>query len=272
MGEKTTISALVVTYNAERFIRGCLESVKGWVDEIIVVDMFSSDKTVEIACRYTDKIFQEKEESHEARTNIGIDKATSDWILKVNATERIPDLLREEILETINKESKYVGYHIPRKNYVYGIFMEERPGPLYLFKRGAGKYLCISGHEKIQLKGKVGYLKNFKIHWGGSISIEDGIDKVNRYTSHDAKAVFAGHPNAFFWKYPVRRASLFNMLYRPLVGFFSIYFFSKMYRYGTHGFVVAMVSAFNYFLEIAKVWELQYKKEHNIKDELLPGD
>lgn len=268
MEQKTTISALVVTYNAERFIHACLESIKGWVDEIIVVDMFSPDRTIEIARRYTDKIIQSKEGSHELRSNLGIDKAKADWILKVNATERISEILKKEILHAITN-NEYVGYHIPRRNYIFGVFMEEKPGPLYLFKRGYGRFTGLGGHETIRLQGKVGYLKTSKMHWA-CFSLEEAVDKVNLYTSRDAKTVFEGHPEAFFWKRPVYRANLINMIYRPAVGFFSVYFLAKMYRYGMHGFIAAVMNAFNYFLEIAKLWELQYKKEHNIKDELLP--
>lgn len=269
MEKKPTISAVMITYNASKFIRGSLESIKNWVDEIIIVDNFSSDRTVEIAKKYTDKVFQDESDAPQ-RTNIGIDKASSDWILIIGATERVPEELKREIISAVDSK-EYVGYHIPRKNYIYGIFMKEKPGPLYLFKRGAGRYTGIGGHETIKLKGKVGCLRNFKIHWG-SPSIEEGVNKVNFYTSRDAKTVFEGHPNAFFWKRPVYRANLINMVYRPLVGFFSTYFFGNMYRYGMHGFVVCVVSAFNYFIEIAKLWELQYKKEHNIKDEEVLSD
>jgi glycosyltransferase involved in cell wall biosynthesis len=228
--------------------------------------MFSTDNTIEIAKEYTQKIFQDSSDAP-IRGNIGISKATSDWILCIGATERITQSLKEEIITTVKNE-KYVGYHIPRKNYVYGIYMEERPGPLYLFRRGPWRYSCIGGHETIKLNGKIGYLRNFKLHWA-SPGIEDSVNKINFYTSRDAKTVFANHPNAFFWRHPVKRANLFNMLYRPLVGFFSIYFFAKMYRYGMQGFIVAVMSAFNYFLEIAKLWELQYKKQHMIKDDPL---
>jgi len=271
MGQKATISALVVTYNAERFIRGCLESVKGWVDEIIIVDMFSRDKTIEIARRYTDKIIQSEEESHELRSNIGIDNAKSDWILKVNATERISLKLKGEIIEVINSNEKYVGYYMPRKSYVTCAFIEEKPGILYLFKRVAGKYSDIRAHAPIELKGKIGYLKNFNIHWS-SLSIEGGIDKLNRYTSRDAKRVFAGNPNAFWWRRPVYRVNIFNLLYRPLAGFYMYYFQAKFYRYGMHGFIESIIGGFVFFVEMAKLWEFQYKERRGIKDELLPLD
>ncbi len=265
MKDQATIAALIVTFNAEKFLRGCLESVK-WADEIIVVDKFSADRTVNIAKEYTDKIIQDRTQSHEARSNIGIDMATSAWILKVNATEAITEELKEEIIAAVNSGVGYVGYHIPRKNYIYGLFIDEKPGPLYLFKRGAGRYACIGGHEKIGLDGKVGRLNNFKIHWS-SPTIEAGVNKINAYTSYDAQKVFAGHPGAFYSKFPVRRANLFHMAYRPIMVFSSLYFVGRLYRYGMHGLVICVMSAFNHFIEIAKLWELQYKKENNIEDE-----
>lgn len=271
MRQKATVTAVVVTYNAERFIRGCLECVKGWVDEIIVADMFSTDRTVEIARGYTDKIFQDNG-TYLVRSNIGIDKATSDWILIVNATERITKVLKSEIIERINEKESCAGYHVPRLNYLYGRFMEERPGPLYLFKRGAGRYLCTCGtHETIPIKGKVGHLKNFKIHYS-SITINDLIDKGNRFTSYDAKVVFAGNPRAFGCKLAVYKANLFNLVYRTVLGFFSSYILSKGYKYGMHGFIISVFGAFWNFIEIAKLYELQYKKEHNIDDTAIPLD
>lgn len=271
MGQQVTITALIVTYNAERFIHGCLESVKGWVDEIIVVDRFSSDKTIEIAHRYTERIIQSEEPSHELRTNIGIDAAKSEWVLKINATERITSELKEEIIKTISNNKKYAGYHIPRKNYVSCIFLEEKPGPIYLFKKGAGRFNRERAHAPIQLNGKVGYLKNFKIHWA-CLDVKSGIDKMNSYTSRDAKMVFVGYPDAFFWKRPVYRVNTFNLLYRTFAGFFVSYILGRYYRYGLPGLVSSMGDAFCLYTEMAKLWELQYKKEHNIKDELLPLD
>lgn len=269
MNRKATIAAVIVTYNEERYIRGCLESVK-WLDEIIVADMCSSDKTVEIAREYTDKIIQANT-GPQPRTNMGIDRATSDWIIKINAKERITEPLKKEIIERINSNEEYVGYHIPRQNYFYGRFIEEKPGPLYLFKKGAGRFPCICDHEKIPLRGKIGYLQNFKIHYS-AIKIEDIVDKGNSYTSRDAKIVFAGNPTAFGCKFPVHRANLFNLLYRTAWGFFSSYFLSKGYRHGMHGLIISVFGAFWNFMEIAKLWELQYKQQHNIKDELLPLD
>lgn len=271
MKKKFTISAVMVSYNAERFIRGCLESLKGWVDEIIILDWFSSDGTIEIARSYTDNIIQTKEINAEVRINMGIEKAKSDWILRIHATERITPELKEEIIERLNNNEGYAGYYIPRKNYFYGRLIEERPGPLYLFKKTSGRYTCIGAHEIIPIKGKIGHLKNFKIHYS-AITIEDLIAKGNTYTSNDVKKVFAGNPHAFACRIPVRRAHLGNLFYRSIWGFLSFYVFGKGYKYGMHGFITAVISAFYHFSEITKLWELQYKKKHDIKDESIPID
>ena len=264
-----TITALIVTYNAERYIKGCLESVNGWVDEILIVDMFSSDRTIAIAKEYTDRIIQDKEENHELRTNLGIDDARSEWILKVNATERITPQLRDEIIQEVNADKGYCGYFIPRRSYCTCAFIEEKPGVLYLFKKGAGKYNAIRPHAQIELKGKVGYLKNFNIHWA-SLNIEQGINKLNSYTSREAQEVFKGNSGAFWWSRPVYKVNAFNLTYRMLAGFYMFYFQAKFYRYGLHGFIESINGAFYFFVEMAKLWELQYKQKHNINDELLP--
>lgn len=269
MKDKNSITALVPTYNSERYIRGCLESVK-WVDEIIVIDGFSSDRTVEIARQYTDNVFQDSS-GYSARVNMGIDRAASEWILQINSNERIPEALREEILQAISTDAQYESYYIPRLNYFWGKTIEERPGTLYLYPKGAVRYPCVARHEVIPLIGKVGCLRTPKIHWA-AFTIEETIEKWNNFTSDDARAVFAGHHCAFLWKRPVIRANLWNMLYRPLAGFAAAYFLRRGFRHGMHGFVLAVLNAFYYFLEIAKLWELQYKRQHNSSDQCLPLD
>jgi glycosyltransferase involved in cell wall biosynthesis len=251
-----TITVVLPTYNSERFMAECLESVS-WAENIIVVDGFSSDGTVDIARRYTDKIFQDKR-GYSARVNLGIDQARSEWILQLNSNERITAALRDEILQVTRADSDFVGYRIPRANDFWGTPFIERPGPLYLYRKGSVRYTTIGRHEMLPLVGKIGQLKNWKIHRAAS-SIEEAINKWNLVTSEDAQSVFNGGTRAFLWNKPVRRTNIFNMTYRPLAGFFSGFFLSGGFRRGRRGFVLAVLVGFYYFMEIAKLWELEYK-------------
>ena len=113
------ISVVTITLNEERNIRSCLESVK-WVDEIIIVDSFSTDKTVEICDEFTNRIYQRLWPGFGAQKNFGIDQALSEWVLIVDADEKVTQALREEIQETLKQPGNIVGYHIPRCNFWYG--------------------------------------------------------------------------------------------------------------------------------------------------------
>ncbi len=117
MKNKNKISVTIITGNEEDNIRECLESVK-WADEIIVVDSESSDKTVEIAKEYTDKVFIHKWEGYASQKNYALNLATNDWILSIDADERVtPDLAEEMINSSLDQHN---GYKIRRENYFIG--------------------------------------------------------------------------------------------------------------------------------------------------------
>src|SRR5437667_6384677 len=128
---KTGISAVVITLNEERNIADCLESV-AWVDEIVVVDACSTDRTVELARRFTDKLLVRLWQGYGPQKNFGIEQATADWILIVDADERVSDELREEIIAVLGKSpspspspsrgegNTVVAYRIPRRHDYYG--------------------------------------------------------------------------------------------------------------------------------------------------------
>ena len=132
------LSVVIITKNEEEDIGPCLESVK-WADEIIVVDSFSEDKTVEICRRYGSKVLERKDEGYAKKKNFGIDEAAGEWILSLDADERISPELAEEIKEVLRGKGDDDGYLIPMKFYFFGHWM--RHGGLYpkhhlrLFKR-----------------------------------------------------------------------------------------------------------------------------------------
>src|SRR3989344_8504931 len=121
------LSLIVIAKNEEERIKACLESVK-WADEIIVADNGSSDETVEIAKKYTDKVFSFDNIDFAALRNKAFEKASGDWVLYLDADERVLTGLKEEIGEMI-KSDKYSAYAISRRNIIFG--SEQKYGPFY---------------------------------------------------------------------------------------------------------------------------------------------
>lgn len=110
------ISAIIITYNEEKNIRDCLESIK-WADEIILVDSHSIDRTVDIAKEYTDKILNRTWEGFAAQKDFAYRQAKGDWVLSIDADERVTPELKNEILKVISEDKEAEGFKIPRRNF-----------------------------------------------------------------------------------------------------------------------------------------------------------
>lgn len=164
-----TLSVVLATFNEEKNLADCLDSVKDIASEIVVVDGKSSDRTVKIAKKYGArvKITTNKPIFH-INKQMAIDMATKDWILQLDADERVTPNLGKEIIKTINSKSNINGYWIPRKNWFLGRFlMKGGQYPDYtlrLYRNGKGKLPQLSVHEQAVVEGRVGYLKNPLIH------------------------------------------------------------------------------------------------------------
>jgi glycosyltransferase involved in cell wall biosynthesis len=149
-----SIAAVVITKDEERNIGPCLESLR-WTDEIIVVDACSGDRTVEIARQYTDRLFVRAWPGFGPQKNFGIDKTNADWVLVVDADERVTEPLQKEILALLRTgpPADVAGFEIPRRNYFYGKWI--RGGGIYpdyqlrLFRRSAGRYDDVLLHERL---------------------------------------------------------------------------------------------------------------------------
>lgn len=164
-----TISIVLATYNEEKNLPTCLESVKNLADEIIVVDGTSLDRTVEIARKYGAKIkIVENLPNFHINKQKAIDMATKDWILQLDADERVSKESVEEIKEKIKSSNLNNGYWIPRKNWFLGKFLMK--GGVYpdytlrLYRNGKGRLPQKDVHEQAIVDGEIGYLKNPLIH------------------------------------------------------------------------------------------------------------
>lgn len=163
-----TISVVLATFNEEKNLRDCLESVKDVADEIVIVDGTSTDKTVDIAKEFGAKVLvTDNPPIFHINKQKAIDMATKDWVLQLDADERVDQKLAEEIKEKI-KDKDYNGYWIPRKNFFLGRFlMKGGQYPDYtlrLYRKGKGRLPQKDVHEQAVVEGKVGHLNNPLIH------------------------------------------------------------------------------------------------------------
>jgi len=167
-----TISVVLATYNEEKNITGCLDSVKDLAHEIVIVDGSSTDKTVEIAKKYGVKVvITDNPPIFHINKQKAIDLASRDWILQLDADERVTSSLRDEIKYQISniKYQSVTGYWIPRKNWFLGRFlMKGGQYPDYtlrLYRRGMGRLPQKSVHEQAEIKGETGYFKEALLHY-----------------------------------------------------------------------------------------------------------
>jgi glycosyltransferase involved in cell wall biosynthesis len=246
-----TISAVVITNNEERNIEDCLSSLK-FADEMIVVDSGSNDRTLELARKFTGKIFSQPLTNFYVAKNFGIENASGDWILSVDADERVPPELADEIKLAVESSSQEAGYFIPRRNFLGKRWLKnggQYPDfQLRLFRKGKSKFSSVSVHERVEVEGRVGYLQNALLHYTYR-DISDFIQKIDRYTTLEVKQAGGS-----------AKISLFDLAYLPARKFVSTYFLKSGYKDGALGITVCGLTAFYTFLKLAKMWERREQK------------
>jgi len=244
-----TIAAVVITKNEESNIGACLESIR-WVHDLIVVDACSTDRTVEIAREYTQRVFIRPWPGFGPQKNYGIDQATADWILIVDADERVTDALRREILETIQMApADLVAFKVPRRNFFYGRWIQG--GGIYpdhqlrLFRRKAACYDDTLLHERLQVNGRIGRLASPLDHHSMP-TIRDHVRKMIRYTTLGAQEKLKTRTSVT----PMELAG------SHLMTILRTYLFRGGYRDGGHGVIIALFGGMHTFVKYAKAWEL----------------
>ena len=252
-----TVSAIVVCFNEEQNIGRCLESLT-WCDEIVIVDSFSTDRTPEICRRYTDRFIQRPWAGYRDQKAYAHSRATKDWVLLVDADERVTVELREEVLEVLAGETgQYAGYSVPRL--VHYLDRWWRRGGWYpdydvrLFRRDRVTWSGSDPHEKILVEGKVRRLKN-PLHHFSYRSIEDHLERINRFTSISSHELRKGGAR---WR-------LSDAALRPAGRFFRSYVLKRGFMEGFAGFYVAITAAVYVFLKYAKLWELELEERKKL--------
>jgi len=247
------LSVVIITYNEEENVKSCLESVN-WSDEIIVVDSFSSDKTVEIAKGYTTKVFQNRWTNFSQQKNLALEKANNEWVLNIDADEKVTPELKEEILAIVNSQfPTFEGYYIPRKNHYLGRWIRHcgwyPDYQLRLFRRDRGKFSNRLVHESVAVEGTKGYLKACLDHYSYR-DLSDHLTHIDMFTTLAATQMFRDG----------KRARFFDLLFRPFTKFINMYLIKRGYLDGVYGFIVSVMGSFYLFTKYLKLWELSKRR------------
>ena len=251
------ISACITCGNEEHNIRRCLSSVT-WADEIVVVDSYSQDKTVEIVREFTDNVHQQEWLGYIGQKNFIKNLASHPWILFVDADEEISPELRDEILHEFNSgANKDVGgYEFPRlvkflgKWIYHGDWYPDMK--LRLFRKDVGICEGVEPHDRVRVEGEVRRLQGHLHHYTYD-DIADMVNTLNRFSSIASDVRFEKHQHPG-WT---------DFLFRPFYRFIKCYFIKSGYKDGFIGMLIAVTAAYSTFIKYAKLRE----HEINLKNE-----
>lgn len=249
MADKISISVVIITKNEEKNIEECLNSVFAWADEIIVVDDESTDKTIEITRRYTDRIFRRKMDIEGKHRNWAYSQAKNDWVLSLDADEKVTVELKKEIAEAINSK-EFVAFSVPLRNYIGDYWV--RYGGWYpaskvrLFRKDKFKYEEVEVHPRVFIDGRCGHLKGDIIHKSYA-DFAEFLNSINRQTTLEA----------IKWIKTGRKMSLGHIIWRTVDRFFRKYIRKKGYKDGLYGFMIAFFDSLYQILSYAKYRQMQ---------------
>jgi len=243
------LSVTVITKNEAADIGDALKSA-AWADEIVVVDSASTDDTVAIARRYTDRVTVREWPGYVAQKNYAASIASHDWIFSLDADERITPALAEEIKATIAAAPTRAGYRMPRVTWHLGRWIRTTDwypdSQLRLYDRRSARWIGRYVHESVSLDGSVGQLRGELQHFAYR-DIADHLETIDRYTTYAARQM---HESG-------RRAGLLQIAGHPPLAFARNYLLRGGIRDGLPGFIISALNAYYVFLKFAKLWELQ---------------
>jgi len=247
-----SISAIILTKNEEKNIESCLKSIM-WCDEIIIIDDNSKDNTKNIAKKYKAHFYPRILDTFSAQRNFGIEKAKRDWILFLDADERISKELSKEIQQAIDHPfDPHKGYILKRLDTIWGrLILHGETGNTFLLrlaKKDAGVWEG-EVHETWSIKGSIGMLKKPLMHYPHP-TIAEFLTKINVYTDLRSKELF---------DQGVKTNFLLIIMY-PKIKFWKNYFFRGGFLDGIPGLVIALMMSFHSFLVRGKLWLLWQKK------------
>jgi glycosyltransferase involved in cell wall biosynthesis len=243
---KPTLSVVIITLNEQAKIRDCLESVN-WADEIVVMDSYSTDDTIRISREFTPNVYQNDFLGDGPMRNLAIERTTSDWILTIDADERVTPTLKAEIQKVLAHPVAFA-YYIPRRSFFLGRWIRycgwTPDYVLRLFRKDQGRYDEHLAHAKLVPNGKPAKLNN-PFHHFPYADVSEYVRKINSHT--DLIAREEGHRTTLpaCWLHPIGR---FLRTYLLRLGFLD----------GKQGLVLAMLASYYAFVKHIKIWEVNH--------------
>lgn len=246
------LSVVLATYNEEKNLESCLISVRGLADEIIVVDGSSTDRTRDIASKFSARVFKVPNlPMFHTNKQLAVDKAKGDWILQLDADEVVTPQLVQEIKSTISHASN-IAYYLPRKNFFLGRWL--RKGGQYpdylirLFRRGQARFPQKSVHEQIVVVGGSGTLSGHLLHHTAP-TFGRYLTNANRYSSLTAIQLEQQ-------RLPLSSLNLLNFcVLKPMITFFTLWLRHKGFIDGMPGLIFALFSGLHWPIAYLKYWE-----------------
>lgn len=261
------ISAFIVCFNEEREIGACLETL-AFCDEVIVIDSFSTDQTVRICEEFGARVIQRPWPGYRAQKAFGLESTSHEWVLNLDADERVSIELQESILRVLRDEWQRKnsdqtptqpvpdGYEMNRVVFYLGRWW--RKGGWYpeyrvrLVRKSKVEWGGVDPHERPIVHGPIGRLEGELEHFTYR-SMDEQVKRLHAHAAIAAREEFGRG----------RTVSLGRLVFNPIVRMIKFYIFKRGYREGMAGLIVAIMEGFYTFLKYAKVWELQELSSHS---------
>ncbi len=245
------LSVTIITLNAGEQIEACLKSAS-FANEILIVDSGSSDATLDLACKAGATVIHQSWLGFGKQKQFAVEKAKYDWVLCLDADERVSDALRLGIQQEL-EAPRFYAYQMPRRNRFMGRWLKHGEGypdlSLRLFHRGHAAWSDDSVHEKVITQTSTGRLKGDLLH-ESETSIENYLEKQNHYTSLQAQALYAGG----------KHTNILQLLFSPPLRFIKFYLFRLGFMDGLPGLIHILIGCSNSFIKYAKLIALSGKK------------
>ncbi|MBI3491313.1 MAG: glycosyltransferase family 2 protein [Acidobacteria bacterium] len=243
------LSVTVITKNEATDIGDALKSV-AWADEIVVVDSRSTDDTVAIARRHTDRVVVRDWAGYVDQKNYAASLASHDWILSLDADERVTPELAAEIKTRLSRDPRAAGYRIPRVTWHLGRWIRTTDWypdyQLRLYDRRLARWTGVYVHEAVTVEGAIEPLHVELQHYAYR-DIADHLETIDRYTTYAARQM----------REAGRRSGLRQMVGHPPLAFLRNYLVRGGIRDGSVGFIISTLNAYYVFVKFAKLWELE---------------